>query len=574
MNEALFGSIRSEELDRLLEGVKGSKNVALTGLPETMAAFMAAKLSHDTGKRVLLLAGNDLRATHDADDVQQLLGTQAAFLPGGEIDLTRGASSHESAWRRLEALTRIVSGEVSVLTTSVDALMQRMGSAENFGKAIIRLNVGDEYDPKQLMRDLTHMGYERVGMVEGKAQCAMRGAIVDVYPPSGANSLRIEFFGDAVDSIRTFDCLSQRSLELLDDCVLCPATEVLLDEDEWAPGAMRMREAIRAAQPDKLQESALFADLPPLPDMEPEESDGKAIRKPTKKELTATRMAELERRAAQLMNDADVLEGGTPFRRIRAWLPLVTQKRTSLLDWFQPDIVVLCEPELLRKRTEERMQGFGEDLFGAMSRGEAVREQQELLMHWEELLRRMDSRCVVTVSEFLEALAGVRVSDTINLHAESMSVYASKMKELAEDCQEWLKAGVRVAVLCGGVARGQRLQAALAEHGVPARFGETPESLPEGTVQVLPGTLTKGFAWPEAGLCLISDTDVYGAGYHRVKKRQKAAGDRIAAFTDLKPGDYVVHEDYGVGIFREVQQVKFGGQNGDFVYVRDRLKIE
>lgn len=176
MKQALFGAIRSKELDRLMAHVSKAEPVAMTGLPESMAAFMAVKLAEDTGKRVLLLSSNDLRATHDADDGQQLIGTQATFMPGGEIDLTRGASSHESAWRRLETLTRAANGELRLLCASVDAAVQRMGSADNFRKAIIRLKVGDVYDPKQLVGDLTRMGYERVNMVEGKAQCAMRGS--------------------------------------------------------------------------------------------------------------------------------------------------------------------------------------------------------------------------------------------------------------------------------------------------------------------------------------------------------------------------------------------------------------
>ncbi|MBQ2954656.1 MAG: transcription-repair coupling factor [Clostridia bacterium] len=574
MKQALFGSLRSPALDRLQSAVQAGQNVALTGLPETMAAFIAAKLADETGKRVLLLSGNDLRATHDADDGQQLLGTQAAFLPGGELDLTRGASSHESAWRRLETLTRVTSGSVRLLCASVDAAMQRMGSADNFRKAIIRLKVGDVYEPRQLMRDLTRMGYERVNVVEGKSQCAMRGAIVDVYPPGETHSLRIEFFDDEIDSIRAFDALSQRSQERLDSCVLSPATEVLLDDAEWEPAARRMREAIRASQPDKLQESALFSDLPPLPDMEPEEIDEKKKAKlPTQKQLNATRMAELERRAAQMMGDADILEGKLPFRRIRAWLTVLTEKTGTIMDWYQPEIVVLCEPEQLRKRAGERVQGFGEDLFGAMSRGEAVREQQTLLMSWEEMLPAFAPAAVVTVSEFLNALAGVQVTDTLSLGASSANTYASHMKDLAGDSREWLGAGVRVAVLCGGVARGQRLQQALAEQEAPARFSETVQTLPADAIQVLPGTLSHGFCWPEAGLCVISDTDVYGAGYRKAKKKQ-AAGERIAAFTDLKPGDYVVHEDYGVGVFQGIVQVKLGGKDGSPIIRRDYLRIQ
>lgn len=358
MKQALFGSIRAEALGKLLESVKAGESVALTGLPESMAAFMAAKIVDETGKRVLLLSANDLRATHDADDGQQLLGSQAACLPGGEIDLTRGASSHESAWRRLETLSRVTNGEIRMLCASIDAAVQRMGSADLFRQATIRLKVGDVYDPKQLIRDLTAMGYERVNMVEGKSQCAMRGAILDVYPPAGSQSLRIEFFDDEVDSIRSFDCLSQRSLERLDACTLPPATEVLLGQEEYAPAAARMREALRNAKPGKQQEDALFADLPPLPDDEELAADAKKGKKktqlPGEREQTAVRLAELERRMTQLMGDADVLEGGVPFRRIRAWLPVLTDNMCSIVDWFQPDVVLLNDPDQLRRRADRK----------------------------------------------------------------------------------------------------------------------------------------------------------------------------------------------------------------------------
>ena len=177
MNQALF-TPTSPAWKRLAAAAGESKTIALTGIPETMAAFAASKLAEETGKRVLLLSANDLRATHDADDGQQLLGTRCACLPGGEIDLTRGASSHESAWRRLETLARVTSGEVSLLCTSLEAAVQRMGSADRFAGKTVRLALGSVIEPAELIRQLTGMGYERVSMVEGKGQCAQRGDIV------------------------------------------------------------------------------------------------------------------------------------------------------------------------------------------------------------------------------------------------------------------------------------------------------------------------------------------------------------------------------------------------------------
>ncbi len=571
MNQALLSGIASKAYDKLLKATESKQPIAVTGLPDTMAAYIASKLCADTGKKVLLISGNDLKAAHDAEDGQQLLESGVACLPGGEIDLTRGASSHESAWRRLEALARAQEGDIRLLCTSMDAALQRMGSADRFREETIRLAPGDRIDLNDLIRRLTAMGYERVSMVEGKGQCALRGGIIDVYPPACSQSLRIEFFDDEVDSIREFDCISQRSLDSVEKCTLTPATEVLLPPAEAEKAARRMRDAIERQGGDLTPASStLFSDLPPLPEDDadaPDFFDKNITPKIREKQQTAARKAELERRRAQLMADADMLAEGLPFKRIRAWLTVLTDDTYTVLDWFEPEIVVLSDPNLLRKRAEERRAGFAEDLEGAMSRDEAVKEQETLLMDWDELLRHVQGYATVAVTEFLEGMAGVAVKDAADLGVQRVAGYSSQLRPLAEDCDGWLREGYRVAVLCGGVARGQRLAAALEEHDVAASFAEKIDKLPEECVQVLPGTLTHGFIWEEAHLIVVSDTDVYGTGYRKAKKRQ-AAGEKIAAFTDLKPGDFVVHEEHGVGIYLGTAQMKNGGTRRDYLQIQ------
>ncbi len=572
MSHTLFAP-QSPAWQRVLTAAATKTTTALTGIPDSMAAFVASKIAEETGKRVLLLTANDLKATHDADDGQQLLGSRAVCLPGGEIDLTRGASSHESAWRRLETLARVTSGEVQLLCASVDAAIQRMGSADRFRELTVRIALGDQISPQKLVQSLIRTGYERVDMVEGKGQCAQRGDIVDVYPPSGAQALRIEFFGDEIDSIRTFDCISQRSLDQADAAVLAPATEVLLSEADAAGAADRMREAIRNNRPDKPQETSLFADLPPLPDDAAEDAeffDKRIAPKVKQRDQTAARLAELERRTAQLMRDADKLEQGLPFRRIRAWLSVLTEDMATIIDWYRPDVVLLNDPDHLRKRCEERKNGFAEDLEGAMSRGEAVKEQENLLMSWEELIFGAQDASLIALTEFLEGLGGVRVSDAIDLKVGRINTYGGQLRPLAEDCRRWMEAGYQIALMCGGVARGQRICQSLEELHCPAVFEEEGERLADGKVTILPGSLSSGFVWGDANLVVISDTDVYGAGYRKVKKR-KHAGEKIAAFTDLKVGDYVVHEEYGVGIYLGTTQIKVGQGAG---VRRDYLQIQ
>ena len=198
------------------------KTTAVYDLPESQAIYLAALITRITGKRVLLVLPNDLAASKETEDAQQLVGNASACLPSGEIELGRGVSSHENTWRRLETLQKVVSGETKLLCVSMDAMLRRMASPDQFKQALLRLAPGDRIMPGQLMSQLLRMGYERVEMVEGKGQCALRGSIVDCYPPAGSVALRLEFFDDEVDSIRTFDCISQRSQEKLKNCHAFP----------------------------------------------------------------------------------------------------------------------------------------------------------------------------------------------------------------------------------------------------------------------------------------------------------------------------------------------------------------
>lgn len=567
MNQGLLTGEKTGALQELLTAFAQKKTAAVYDLPESQATYLAALTAHVTGKRVMLVQANDLLATRSAEDAQQLLGGQSACLPGGELTLGRGVTSHEHAWRRLETLQRIVSGEVRLLCVSMESLIQRMGSPDIFKSALIRLAPGDRAAPELLMQSLIRMGYERVEMVEGKGQCAMRGSIIDCYPPAGSVALRLEFFDDEVDSIRTFDCISQRSQEKLRSCVLSPAVEVLLPQQEWAQAAQRMRQAagLLGTVPDK--DKALFDDLPPLPD-DDEELPSFFDAQVTPRMQSAQLAADVERHQAMTLADAESIAQGQPFKRMRAWLPVLTEDLHVLSDWYDAPIIFLVQPDQLRGRCEERRVGFSEELQHAMERGDAVAAQEALLMTYEETLDSLKGRGIAMISEFLRSMGGLTPDVLIQMGSRGVAGYQGQIKTLHGDCETWRQAGWCVALLSGGVARGKRLTDALSELGTPATFcEELAGNLILGEVLVLPMTLSKGFIWPDARLVVVSDTELYGAGYRRAKTR-KNSGERIAAFTDLKIGDYVVHEDHGVGIYQGTVRLQSEGTYRDYLAIQ------
>ena len=157
------------------------------------------------------------------------------------------------------------------------------------------------------------------------------------------------------------------------------------------------------------------------------------------------------------------MRDGLPFRRIRTWLTVLTDDTFTALDWYRPDIILLCEPDHLRDRARERQMGFAEDLHNAIQRGEAVKEQEHLLLTWDELLPLFGRSAVVACCNLLRSLGGIKPDITLNMNSRGIQGYAGQLRPLAEDVRGWLDNGMTVVLLSGGVARGNRLQQSLTE---------------------------------------------------------------------------------------------------------------
>lgn len=566
MSHPVLQKIHSPAIAAMADSVKTKAPLALCGMTQQQAAMLCALLQSEGEHRVLMLLPNDIRAQRMADDLMQLQGSGVMALPGGEIDLTRGASSHESASRRLETLTRILQGRVNTLCLSPDSLMQRMTQRQVFEEAMLCLHPGDRFLPDKLVETLVRMGYERVSMVEGKGQCAMRGAILDVYPPAESTAVRIEFFDDEIDSLRILDPATQRSRDRLEECVLSPASEVLIPEERKGLWAQRMKDALDTLEIARTQNSSLLEELGPLPeDDDDAEAFDKAVAPKVRKlsDSIAREDAMLRRRDA-LLHEADTVAEGLPIRRGRAWLSVMDENTVPVTEWFQPDVVFLVEPEGITTRIRERMQGYAEELESAMERGEAVQAQQNLLMGWEELLPYVKKCACITCQDLLRTQAMLDPQKVCNLDSTPLSGYGSQMRALASDLETWRSKGMEIVILSGSAARGKRLQETLAENHVNAFYSE--DKLTDA-ITICPETLSGGFVWPESSLAVVTDSDIWGAGLRKTKSR-RTTGEKIAAFTDLKVGDYIVHEDHGVGIYQGTVKMQSDGATREYLLLQ------
>ncbi len=557
------------------------------GPDDAQRAHLLAGLARKLDRPLLVIAPNDGAAARMTEDLNVLLAGAARMLPGRDITfLKTAASSRELSMRRIEALGDCLCGEVRALVVAADGMLFRLAEPAAFDQRIIHISEGMTLEPAELMAKLTAAGYERVHLVEARGQCALRGGILDVYPVGGPNALRVEFFDDEVDSIRSFDVMTQRSISRRSAVRLYPAQEILLDADarEAAGEALRAMldagagngAADRQSQIEQEFNLIPFDEFLKLTREADEEEDGEGEPKPRARKKGAGRaVVQMPKKvtvgSALRRNFENVLEALRTGRMpdgADSLLPVLLGYDRTPADYLEAPVIVFDQPERLRERCENRFLEFRERFADALERQEALPCQAELLLSYDALLEKLKGRATVLTNLFMRTEPDFKPDALIKFECRNASAYQGNVKELARDVNRWKEAGWRVALLAGGTARGERLQGALTTQGSGAPFvTEPPEALTPGEPVILPLTINRGFLYPEIRLAVVSESDIYGINRQRSRARANT-GEKIAAFTDLKVGDYVVHENHGIGQYMGMVRLASDGTYRDFLHIR------
>ena len=575
--EPMEGLAAFGELTRALEkpGV-----CSAYGPDDSQRAHLLAAAALKLDRPLLLIEPNDVAAARMAEDLNVLLSGAARLLPPRDITfLKTAASSRDLSMRRIEALGDCLSGSVKALVTSADAVLFRLAPAGEFAGRIIDIAEGAQIEPAELMQKLTLAGYERVQLVEARGQCALRGGILDVYPVGGPGALRVEFFDDEVDSIRTFDVMTQRSISRRPAVRLYPAQEIPLDADARARAAESLQAMLETfddgAGRDRQASIEKEFDLIPFEEFlrmsaEAEDGDGEAPRKKGRRGVVAlpkkvTLGSALKRNFGGVV---EVLKNGLAPDGGDSLLPVLLDYRDTPVDYLDDPVVVFDQPERLRERCENRFLEFRERYLAALDRQEALPCQAEILITYDELLARLSGRSILLTNLFMRAEPDFAPTALVKFECRNAAAYQGNVKDLARDLDRWKAEGWRVALLAGGTARGERLEGALNTQNSPAPFvTELPQALEPGQPMIFPTTINRGFIYPEIKFAVVAESDIYGVNRQRARARA-ASGEKIAAFTDLKVGDYVVHENHGIGQYMGMVRLASDGTYRDFLHIR------
>ena len=405
----------------------------------------------------------------------------------------------------------------------------------------ISVGRGGTLDEVWLAARLVEMGYEKTYQVESPGQFSVRGGIVDIFDLTEENPYRIELWGDEVESIRSFDILSQRSIEKLEDICIYPATEFVLSKE-------RIKEGLSRLEKEALRQEKIFRDA----------------HQPEAAHRIASQTAQLREELLEVQNLANVEGYVRYFYEDTVTLPELLLKMVK-----ERPVFFLDEPARLKEQADAVELEFRESMEQRAGKGYALPGQMNILYSGEQVAAGLQKGCVVTISTMDGRSAYFKPEKKLDVNARNLAPYNNSFEALVRDLKQYRKKGYRVLLLSGSRTRARRLAEDLRDQEIPAIYTEDPmrEVIP-GEVMTYYGHVNKGFEYPMLKFVVLSETDIFGAEKKKKKKKRLYQGQKINDFNELKVGDYVVHETHGLGIYRGIEKVEMSN------VVKDYIKIE
>ena len=537
MNVLLSLLQKSTDYNQLLKAVEAKQAVAVSGLSQAPRSHVLAAAHEQSGRPLVAVCQDDMAAKRLASELGAFLGEEPPVLPSRELTLA-GAIGVSRQWeqQRLRLLYALAQGRVPVLVASLDALLLRTLPRQTLFSASVTLRVGAEYSMPELIERLTRAGYSRASLVEGAGQFALRGGILDVYSPAQEKPLRAEFFGDELDTMGYFDPITQRRTENVDEAVLLPVAET---EPHLHPQGI----------------SGLCEDLRAI------------IARQQRRKTPNQALIET------LQKDCEALENETLFASADRYMALIYPEFTTAASYLpQEAIVAFCDHGNLQRGEKDRAEEFGLLLDSFLTSGTLFGELCDYYATMDDLAASLRGRAVIYCDSFLAARypESLPPKQLLSFTARQLPGYGGSLETAAADLRNYASNQYGSIVLCGGQRRGEILKEMLAKSGLNALLSFPLTKLPQpGQILIAGGSLPAGLEYPTLKFAILTEGQIAVRQERKRVRAPKKATNRkkLDSFTDLTPGDLVVHEHHGIGRYVGMEQLKVGGVTKDYVKI-------
>ena len=526
-----YREIRSRLHSKSMTGI-----LEVTGCIDSQKLHLIHCLSGEDYSR-LIVTFTEQRAREFCDEYR-FFDRNVRYFPAKDILFYQSdLRGNELTKERIGVLKLLAGGERCTVVTTFDALMNRMAPPDGFLSRMKTLAVGHTMDMNRMQKELAAMGYERSYQAQAPGQFAVRGGILDVYVLTEENPYRIELWGDEIDSIRSFEASSQRSIENLEQICICPALELLLDQRQMREGIGRLR------------------------------GEEEQVTQRLRSEQKTEEAYRLKSTVDALVEELEELGASSS---LDAYLTYFAPQTVSLLDYFDLDrtILALDEPVRLAEQSKAVEMEYMDSMQQRLEKGYILPGQMDTLYLAREVFAKAERLHTVALATLEMKLPEMAVAQVYPMQARTVNPYNNSFELLVKDLHHYKKKNYKVILLSGSRTRAQRLTQDLVDEGLNAFYTEDYDhTVKPGEVMALYGKVKRGYEYPMLKFVVISESDIFGAEKKKKKRRHAKNGEKVSSFSDLNVGDYVVHENHGLGIYRGIEKIEVDGTAKDYIKI-------
>ncbi len=514
-------------------GEKAYDSQLITGLTGSARPVLISTIFKQFKKSLYVLSPNLLQAQKLVDDLSALVGEEVVhYYPAEEFiaaDMT--IASPELRASRIATLNNLTKKELGIFVIPIAGMRKVMTPVEQWNQYYLEAKVDADIEIEEWLVQLVTMGYTRSQMVTTPGEFALRGGILDIYPPYAESPIRIELFDTVVDSIRTFSADDQRSIEKLNHVQILPATELLLTEKQRVELAERLETAL-----------------------------SRTLKKVKKQEVQ-------EALYQNIQYDIEMLKQGNIPNHVTKYGSLLYDELTFLGDYFAEDGIVLFD-EL--GRIQEVMDAWEKEeeewFISLIEEGKMVHDVKASFS-FKEVLSMIDQQKLY-FALFARTFSGITFNKTTNFSCKPMQQFHGQISLLQNEIERWNQEKFTVLVVADGKERIKKMQSTLEEYDIHSLLG----SPQEAGVYLVDGVLSSGFELPLQRIAVVTDDELFKQQPKRKPRRNEkmSNAERIKSYTEIKPGDYVVHIHHGIGKYIGIETLEVNGTHKDYLHIRYR----
>lgn len=489
-------------------------------------------------KNMIIVTADEQKAKNIVDDYK-MYDKKVMYYPAKDL-MFFSADIHGNLIlnERLNFVKSLLEGENITLVTTMEGLYDRLLPLESYRDNILEFEIGDIINLEKIQKQLVKLGYQRTGQVDMTGQFSVRGSILDIFPLTEDVPVRIDLWDDEIDSIKNFDVESQRSIENLESVKIYPATEYIIDSEKLEEGISKIKK-------------------------ECEKFSGKL-----RKEMRTEEAHRINGIVSEFVEQITEYGGQGA---IDSFITYMTNDTVSLLDYFdnKDTLIIYDEPKRILEKSETLEKEFNENMMHRLEKGYIMPGQIKLRYSYKDIFHKICNANTIITTTLEQKLNEIKIKDSIHVDARNMNSYNNSFELLVKDLKNYKKNGYKVVILTASKTRAVRLADDIRGYDIEAFYSDDMQrELKKGEIMISVGNVHKGFEYPYLKYAIISQSDIFGKERKKKnKKKSKYSGEKIAGFSDLKIGDYIVHENHGMGIYRGIEKIEVDKIAKDYIKI-------